>query len=134
MPTIECGNGSIFYSNPGNLELQNLMQALKDAVEVSTSKEVREYLEDFSDRGSPEKYKLEIKQLNERIEELEKENIKLEDELEDHESMETMECGIDVIEYRNPGNLVLQDLMENLGTAIQRKTPKRINEILAAIN
>lgn len=43
---------------------------------------------------------------------------------------ETIECGIGIIEYEIPSNLLLQTLMENLQLKIEKHGAKYVNELL----
>lgn len=60
----------------------------------------------------------------------------LKDEVNSMENSETtnqIDCGIGTIDYDTPNNLVLQDIMENLGELIKKHNPKKVNEILTAL-
>ena len=46
----------------------------------------------------------------------------------------TISCGIGEINYEMPNNLLLQELIENLDSAIQKYGAKRVSETLASIS
>lgn len=76
-----------------------------------------------------------VKELEEEIEEKGNEIEELKDESDDDEESlnETdaeIQCGIGVIEYKEPDNILLQSLMENLNEAIQKYGVKRVNELI----
>ncbi len=71
----------------------------------------------------------EVKSLEEKVDDLRSEI----NSLEDSDMGQEIDCGIGIIEYAEPDNLVLQDVMENLGNAIKKHTPKKVNEILQAV-
>ncbi len=45
----------------------------------------------------------------------------------------TIDCGIGTIEFIEPDNLLLHDLMKNLESAIKKTTPRKVNEVLSNI-
>ena len=45
----------------------------------------------------------------------------------------TIQCGIGTIEYKEPDNILLAELMENLEAAIKKHTPKKVNDTLSAL-
>jgi hypothetical protein len=46
----------------------------------------------------------------------------------------TIDAGIGKIEYEEPTNFLLSELMDNLEKAIQNTNPKKVNEVLQSIN
>lgn len=72
----------------------------------------------------------EITSLESKIDDL-KEEV---NELEGTDTNSEIECGIGTIEYNEPDNLLLQDVMDNLSSAIKKHTPKKVNEVLSAIS
>lgn len=91
-----------------------------DAIES----EMNELKEELSDCES------ELKSSQEEVSDLE---TKLE-EAENQEMTSVIECGIGTIEFNEPDNLVLQDIMENLEGAIKKSTPNNVSTVLAALN
>lgn len=88
-----------------------------------------------------------LEAIESNVNELEDENIMLEEDnnsknsriteleemIESSEGLNSMDCGIVEINYEQPNNIVLQDVMENLETAIKKTNPKVVNSILEAI-
>jgi septal ring factor EnvC (AmiA/AmiB activator) len=71
----------------------------------------------------------ELKKAEENVEELETEV----ESLENGENMEEIDCGIGVINYEEPDNILLQELLTNLEGAIKKQTPLAVSNILAAL-
>jgi len=44
-----------------------------------------------------------------------------------------IDCGIGMIKFEEPDNLLLQDLMENFETAIRKTNPNKVSLLLASI-
>lgn len=114
--------------------IQELYKILKeDNFKVDEALEFLDAIKDGVDDFETEydELKNELSNEKEKVSDLQSEINSLEDGLS---SLNTIECGIDVIKYETPGNLVLQDIMENLENSIKKHTPKKVSEILAALN
>lgn len=107
-------------------ELKNILKEIYKKWEEAT-----EFLEALESNVSG----LQDDVINLTIDNQSKENMitELEEIMEDRSGLENMDCGIGVINYEEPGNLVLQDIMENLEAAIKKTNPRKVNEILEAI-
>lgn len=104
--------------NEDNFKIDEAIEFL-DAIETNAD-DLEEELESAND---------EIKDLESQVDDLKSEINEMETD-----NLEKIDCGIDVIEYKSPGNLVLMDVMDNLAAAIQKHTPKKVNDILSALN
>lgn len=76
-----------------------------------------------------------IEELYDEIKEKENKICGLRDDIDDYEESRNkidaeIDCGIGLIEYKEPDNILLQSIMENLGEAIQKYGAKRVNELI----
>ena len=113
------------------------IEFLQDIINAETfnKEEALEFLDSIQDDQKDLQEELdgandEINDLEEKVKELESQL----DELQEGDVDSKIDCGIGEIEYNEPDNILLQDLMENLNIAIQKHTPKKVNEVLTAIS
>lgn len=74
--------------------------------------------------------------LNLKVAELEEVNKDEDDDEEDDYDAacdSSIDCGIGFINYEEPDNILLQQLMENLTEAIKKTNPLKVSELLASI-
>jgi ATP phosphoribosyltransferase regulatory subunit HisZ len=132
MPLIKIntnGLGDIFICEPENLKLKMLLDALKDHIEVYGVDKLTAFLEgDNTDvlKETVIKLKTDLRKREEEFDELI-------GQIEDERELETIDCGLGKINYEINGSIVLQDVMENLGEAIKKTTPRKVNEVLSNI-
>lgn len=115
-----------------NLKILMFLDSLKDKIEIYGLDEIISLID-----GS-----VSTKELREKITKLENTIIEKDNEiseLEDGNDFEigcdsTINCGIGEINYESPNNLLLQDLLGNLDTAIKKHTPKKVSEILSSMS
>ena len=125
---IDCGIGNIEYKQPDNLLLQQLMEEFAAQIKKDTPSGVLLGLKSL-DKEVVTNLEDEILELNDKVKELS-------DRVEEYENAEEggfgseIDCGIDVINYEEPGSIVLQSVMENLGEAILKHGASKIDQIL----
>lgn len=125
---IDAGLGDIVMSIDGNLKLAMLLGALKDHIEIYGLEGLINFL---SAEEGMEDLKIKIAELKSDIQEKDEEIDDLESELESvDDKTQTIDCGIGTINY-DADNIALQDLMENLDTAIKKSTPQKVNSYLS---
>jgi predicted RNase H-like nuclease (RuvC/YqgF family) len=127
--TIDAGIEVLSFDEPSNLKLKMLMDSLKDHIEIYGL----DKLTAFFDGENVEELKVKIAELESDVKEKDEEIDELESELSESELGLKIDCGIGDIEYIQPNNIALQDIMENLDAAIQKTNFKKVNEVLAAI-
>ncbi len=127
--TIKTDLGTIAIAiDTKNLKLQMFFDSLKDKIEIYGLDEIINLID-----GIPS-----VNELKEKISELEGEIVEKDNEINDFEFSEDsiecnseIQCGIGVINYEEPDNLLLQDLMENFEASIKKNNPKKVNELLS---
>ena len=125
---IDCGIGFIEYRQPDNLLLQNLMSEFEEQIKKDTPNGVLNGLKSL-DKDKVANLEEEIDGLNSIIRGLRDEVMEYETAEEEGFGSE-IDCGIDVINYEEPGSIVLQSVMENLGEAILKHGANKIDQIL----
>lgn len=113
--------------------IQSNIQELRKILNEENFKkdEALEFLDAIEENASD--LDIEIDDLKSEVKEKNEEMRELESGLDSVEFDSVINCGIGEINYRTPDNILLQDLCENLDTAIQKHTPKKVNQILSSI-
>lgn len=75
-----------------------------------------------------------IVSLNDQLEDKDEEISRLEERVEEDCIDTKFDCGISKIEYKQPSNLLLQQLMEAFESAISKQGPMFILQVLETIN
>jgi predicted RNase H-like nuclease (RuvC/YqgF family) len=129
---IDTGIGELEIKAPDNIKLKTFIDSLKDQLEIGKLDLIINFLD--GEKYDTSELESKIEELENEVREKDEQIEGLEDDVDELKTGTVIDAGIDIIEYKEPGNLLLIDLMENLNKAISRTTPLRVSEVLQSIN